>query len=357
MTTDGDQLEFAIFGQLFDAPVKDAQALMANPFLALTNRHKSEAFEYTSKDGRDWLRVVPSEKGMATVHDKDLLIYVGSILRREIERGRKISRIVEFHPYDFLKATGRATNKQGYDSFIDMLDRLDGTRIRTNIDGDIVAQRKGFGLIAEYELHSRKTKSGKTVMSHCSVTLGKWMFEAFEDKRRIATINPDYFTLKHGLDRALISLCRKHIGSRQGSRPWGIRVDNLAKKIGWRRELWQFRDQLKKRLKASGNKILDYRLELRHPDDHKRMTLWFFQEGKLEYLHEPALLTGPASPDEVPDPSEYCLTMVAGMCDGWDINFLLDQWKNFAVKKGEEINDCDKAFEGFALWYTANHSL
>lgn len=352
-----DQLELAIFDQIFDAPIKDTQALMANPFLALTNRHKSEPFEYTSKDNKQWLRVDPSPEGMATVHDKDLIMYLGSIIRNRIERGLTVSRRIEFAPYDFMRATGRATNKQGYDSFITMLDRLSGTRIRTNINGDVVTQRKGFGLISEYDLKSRVTSTGKTVMEHCVVTIGNWMYDAFHDKKRQLTVNPDYFNLKHGLDRALVSLARKHIGSGQGARPWGIRVDNLATKIGWRSEMWRFREQLKKRMKANNNVILDYRLELVHIDNPKRMMLWFHQEGKLDYIYEIKMLEGPQETLDIPDPSEYAIKMIGQMCEDWSVNFLIDLWKEFAVKKGEPIKDYDKAFVGFALWYVENHDL
>ncbi len=82
--------------------------------------------------GDNWLKVNPSQYGLAAVHDRDVLIYAISQCMAALNAGRKVDRRLRFKAYDLLAATNRQTSGQGYRLLKDAL-RLQGTQIETNI--------------------------------------------------------------------------------------------------------------------------------------------------------------------------------------------------------------------------------
>ena len=68
---------------IVDAPVKDDQALMAYPFFALAKKPRMEPIIYD--DGKVRVEVRPGERGIATIWDKDILIYLVSVINDAIE--------------------------------------------------------------------------------------------------------------------------------------------------------------------------------------------------------------------------------------------------------------------------------
>ena len=78
-------------------------------------------------------RVRPSLKGLPTIYDKDLIIYAISHLVAGLEEGDDIPKTVEIDPYSFFLFTQRGTGGRDYQALVDSLDRIDGTRYRTNV--------------------------------------------------------------------------------------------------------------------------------------------------------------------------------------------------------------------------------
>ena len=99
--------------QLADAPVKDERALMEFPFFSLQKRPRMTPFVFD--DGTVKIEIQPGHKGIATIWDKDILIYLTSLVNERIEHGQfdadaPVSvqdRTIKFSAYDFLKVTGR----------------------------------------------------------------------------------------------------------------------------------------------------------------------------------------------------------------------------------------------------------
>ena len=56
-----------------DAVLKDIIPQMEHPFYALSKKPDTKIIRY--EHGPNWLEVVPSVKGRATIYDKDILIY------------------------------------------------------------------------------------------------------------------------------------------------------------------------------------------------------------------------------------------------------------------------------------------
>lgn len=244
---------------LVNAPLKDDRALMEHPFFALAKNPRFDPIEYD--DGRVKIRVTAGEKGIATIWDKDILIYVASLLNDRIERGAPVERTMRFAAYDFLRLTGRGTSATVYQQMIDALFRLRSTTITTSIASAGEQDDRGFGWIDSYRVVRREAGQGeRRVMAAIEVTLTDWMYRALVKERRVLTINPRYFQLTKGIERRLYELARKHLG-RQAD--WTIGLGRLAEKVGSVRDLRKFKSELSAIIEA--DTIPDFGLALLDP--------------------------------------------------------------------------------------------
>ncbi len=119
-------------------------------------------------------------------------------------------------------------------SLVGALDRLSGTRIRTNIKTGEQEVTDGFGLIDSWKI-IRQTASGR--MSELRINLSDWVFNAVVG-REMLTLSRDYFRLRKPLERRIYELARKHCGQQD---EWVISLELLKKKCGSASEDYEFR--------------------------------------------------------------------------------------------------------------------
>jgi plasmid replication initiation protein len=241
-----------------NVPLKDDRALMEFPFFSLEKRPRMEPLVYD--DGRVQIRISPGERGIATIWDKDLLIYLASLINDRLERGLEVSRTVTFSAHDFLTLTKRGTSNAVYEQFKDALFRLRSTTITTSILAGDEREERGFGWVDNFRIVRKETRSGRKIMAGIEVTLNDWMFRAIVKDRRILTINPRYFTLTMGLERRLYELARKHLGQQQN---WQIGLPRLAEKCGSRRELRKLKAEIVNIMERDS--LPDYAISLQLP--------------------------------------------------------------------------------------------
>ena len=105
------------------------------------------------------ITVTPSVRGLATIHDKDILIFCISQLMAAINAGRTVSQVLHLTAHDLLVATNRETSGDGYKRLREAFERLAGTRITTNIVTGEKETTTGFGLIESWEI-VRRTRGG-----------------------------------------------------------------------------------------------------------------------------------------------------------------------------------------------------
>ena len=196
--------------------------------------------------------IMPSSRGLATIWDKDILLYCISVLVDGLNRGRDISRIVRLKAYDLLVVTNRSTGGDHYKRLEAAFDRLAGTRIKTNITTNGVRVREGFGLIDNWKIIERAPGTGRMVA--VEVTLNEWLYNAIV-AREVLTLNRDYFRLDGGLERRLYELARKHCGNQA---KWVIGLELLHKKSGSAGPVKRFRELVKKI--AAADLLPDYRI-------------------------------------------------------------------------------------------------
>src|SRR5687768_13260650 len=116
---------------LLDTAPKGDLASMEHPIFSLSTKpdHRIRRYEH----GDVFVEVKPSADGLATVHDRDVLIYCISQLIAALNDGQSVSPILRFKAYDLLQSTNRMTSGEGYSALRAALERLSGTRISTNI--------------------------------------------------------------------------------------------------------------------------------------------------------------------------------------------------------------------------------
>ena len=89
--------------------------------------------------------MTPSVLGLATIHDKDILIYCISQLVAKLNAGSPLHKTLHLKAYDLLVSTNRNTDGRGYEQLEAALDRLSGTRIKTNLKTNEQSIKQGFG--------------------------------------------------------------------------------------------------------------------------------------------------------------------------------------------------------------------
>src|ERR1700759_3665150 len=81
-----------------DAALKDLIPQMEHPFFSLS-KHKDTKIRKYEHNG-NWLEIVPSVKGLATIYDKDILIYVISQIMAKLKRNEPVKQRVRIQSYD-----------------------------------------------------------------------------------------------------------------------------------------------------------------------------------------------------------------------------------------------------------------
>lgn len=311
---------------IFDAIPKDDLATMEHPVFSLATRPDRRVLSY-AHNGVE-IEVTPSVKGLATIHDKDILIFCISQLMAALNAGRAVSRTLQIKAHDLLVATNRETSGDAYRRLREAFERLAGTRITTNLTTGGQEVTRGFGLIESWEI-VRKARGGRMVS--VSVTLSEWLFNAVVSKS-VLTLSRDYFRLRKPLERRIYELARKHCG-RQAR--WVVSVDLLLKKSGSASPRRVFRKMLRDMIAA--DHLPDYEM-VEVPGDKIAFAL---RGGLVEDA-------GPGLGAALPPLRAETLEEARALAPGWDVYGLEADWRAYWAGSGRpRLRSADKAFLGF----------
>ena len=317
-------------GELFlcdlgDVPLKDDAASMEHPIFALST--KPDTAERHYENNGNTLTVTPSTVGLATIYDKDILIFAISQIMEAKNAGLPYSKKVSFNAKDFLRFANRMTNGRGYEGLNDALKRLRGTSLETNIMTNGEQQIEGFGLIDKY--HVRKKLNDGTV-TDWGITLSDWMFNAIE-ANEVLTLHPDYFRLRKPLERRIYEIVRKHCGNKQS---WRIGTKLLLKKTGSQTPLWKFRQLLQPIMEA--DHLPDY--SVAYEDDTREM-LVFTNRGTMKKKDTISALVKLKA--DTYDKARH-------VAPSWDVYHLEQEWRSWMNAQGMDApKNPDAAFLGF----------
>lgn len=305
---------------IFDALPKDDMGSMEHPIFSLSTRPDLRVLDYAHNGVS--VTVVPSVRGLATMFDKDILIYCISQLMAALNAGRPVSRELRLTAHDLMMATNRETSGDGYQRLREAFERLAGTRITTNLVTGGIEVTTGFGLIESWQI-LRATKGGRMVQ--VAVVLSDWLYRAVLS-HSVLTLSRDYFRLRKPLERRVYELARKHCGRQP---EWRVGMGTLAKKSGSASPLRVFRRMI--RDMVAEDHLPDYRLA-EEPGDILRVT-----RRDLVIL-----------PGEGPLLKSATLETAREMMPGWDVHALEAEWKGVWVATGRpKLRAPDAAFLGW----------
>jgi plasmid replication initiation protein len=310
---------------IFDAAPKGDIASMEHPIFSLSTKPDLRPREY-SHNGVT-VSIKPSSDGLATVHDRDVLIFCISQIMRAINDGRDVSQTVRFQASDLLKATNRMTTGRGYELLKSALERLAGTRISTNIATGGKEVFETFGLI-EWARVARATRDGR--MQEVEIKLSDWVFNAIR-AQEVLTLHRDYFRLRKPLERRLYELGRKHCGQQK---EWRISLTLLQKKCG----SGSNHNEFKRLVGSIVNEDIrhahmpDY--ALRFSEDQKQIV--FVNRGTMPNLVEKMIMIEPLDPD--------VYDTARALAPGWDVHVIEQEWRMWL---SEKPRNAEAAFLGF----------
>ena len=307
---------------VFGALPKDDMAKREHPVFSLATRPDLRVLDY-AHNGVE-IRVTPSVNGLATIHDKDILIFCLSQLMAAVNAGRPVHRTLVLRAHDLLVATNRETSGDGYQRLRGALERLAGTRITTNMMQGEMEVTRGFGLIEGWEI-LRHTRQGRMVS--VSVTLSDWLMQAVLSKA-VLTLSRDYFRLRKPLERRVYEIARKHCGRQP---EWRISLGTLLKKSGSASPRRVFRAMI--RAMIAEDHLPDYRVEE--------------EPGDVIRFAPRAVVVEDTAPGLPPLPSE-ALEAARALAPAWDIYALEADWRAYWAATGRvKLRSGPQAFLGY----------
>jgi plasmid replication initiation protein len=307
---------------IVDAAPKADMGSMEHPVFSLSTKPDMKAREYSN--GETFIKISPSPKGLATVHDRDVLIYCISQCMAALNEGRPVQKKMKIKAHDMLVATNRQTSGRGYELLKDTLRRLRGTQIETNIKQGGTEKFSVFGLIDQADI-VRETRDGR--MLEIEVTLSDWVFDAIENNH-VLTLNRKYFQLRKPIERRLYEIARKHCGKQP---QWSIYLDKLAKKTGSTSSAKEFKRMITKVIKDNTEQqyIPDYTFTL----TGDMLTVRPIKPD-LDVSTLP-----PLKPETYDDARLYAR--------GWDIRVLETEWRTWVQDKDIKVKNPDANFISF----------
>ncbi|GAW86701.1 conserved hypothetical protein [Bathymodiolus platifrons methanotrophic gill symbiont] len=235
---------------VFDS-YKDDTASMEHPVFSLSTKPDFRVLVYENNGYR--VEIKPSYTGLATIHDKDILLYLASNLMNAKNNNEPIAQVVRFVAYDYLIATNKKTSGIQYKQLKDGLSRLKGTVIQTNIKTNNVEVTREFSLIDEWGVVKEDNNQRMVAVE---VKLSDWFYNSILGND-VLTIDKDYFRLRKPTERRIYELARKHCGNQV---TWKIKLGNLKIKLGITSPVRTLRFNIKKMVET--NHLPEYNISL-----------------------------------------------------------------------------------------------
>lgn len=323
---------------IFDAAPKGDMASMAHPIFSLSTKPDHRIRRYEDETGKNFVEVKPSSEGLATIHDRDVLIYCISQLIAAINDGRQPSKVLRLKAYDFLKATNRKVDGRAYEGLRAALARLQGTQIETNVVTGETEQLDIFSIIDRARI-VRKTRDGR--MQEIEIHLSDWVFNAIRAKE-VLTFHRHYFRLRKPIERRLYELARKHCGTKK---EWKVTLPVLQRKCGSSSTLREFRRLIQN--------IVDHDTTHAHIPDYGVQfvddMVIFQNRGTMQSSAEQSNIAVYGMIRLSPD----TLSEARHAAPGWDIYMLEGEWRAWMADGGLDApKNADKAFLGFCRrWF------
>lgn len=313
-----------------DAVLKDMMVHMEHPFYSLSKKPETSIRRY--EQNGNWIEITPSVKGLATIYDKDILIYCISQVMAKLNNNEPVSPRVRINSRDLLIFTNRGTAGKDYAALVEAIDRLSGTRISTNIRTGAEEQYDTFGLIDTASIRRKHGFDGRLLW--CEIKLSDWVFNAIR-AQEVLTLHRDYFRLRKPIERRVYEIARKHCGAQA---KWKVGLPILLKKTGSQSPLKRFREMIRDLVVF--DHLPDYTVSFEVGSD----MVTFTNRGSMPVINALPPWSGRLDGD-----ARHDARMVA---PGWDVYILEQEWRAWLGENEIEPKYPAKHFIKFCQsWY------
>jgi len=247
------QLDSPLVGE-----IRGERSLMAFPFFALSKNAWMRPLSY--EHGPVSIEVRPSANGVATIYDKEIVLYIASLMAAKLEAGESVEQDFVFTAHDLFSVTGSNHSARSYARLSEALERLQGTQIKTNIEAGGEGEEGFFSWLSEARLHYTKTKTGERRLKAVKVRLCDWLYRAILRDRQVLDYAATYFQLGP-IERRIYEVARATAQDGPGDEQrLDIDLATFRLQIGYQNPLANFRTALK--AIAGTGTIPDYDLAL-----------------------------------------------------------------------------------------------
>lgn len=255
-----DEVKMTPQGELFqlDSPltgeIRGERSLMAFPFFALSKNAWMKPLSYATPTVS--IEVRPSMRGVATIYDKEIVLYIASLMASKLDQGSTVAQDFTFTAHDLFSVTGANHSARSYARLADALERLQGTQIRTNIEAGGEGEEGFFSWLSEARLQYARSGKGEKRLKAVKVRLCDWLFRAILRDRQVLDYAATYFQLGP-IERRIYEVARSTCVDGEDLE---IDIQTFRLQIGFQNQLSNFRTAM--RQIAEENAIPDYSLEL-----------------------------------------------------------------------------------------------
>ena len=218
--------------------IRAERSVMDFPFFGLEKRPQNGTIEHRIGDTTITIRA--GETGIATMYDKEILLYIGSLAADAIRRGGEISQEFTFTAHDFFRVTGTGSpGSREYARFNDAMTRLQGTQVQTNVKAGGRVHRGWFSWVESASAVYDTASDGTEKLRAVKVRICDFVFKAIQKDGQMYSIHHDYFQL--GLiERRLYEIARSHCDDG----PFEIDLEMLHRTVGSKRAIRKFKQDL-----------------------------------------------------------------------------------------------------------------
>ncbi|MBW8910813.1 MAG: replication initiator protein A [Sphingomonas sp.] len=214
----------------FDSPlfgdVQGEQTVAEFPFFALAKKKQMKPMIFESEDVR--IQINPGSDGIATIYDKEILLYIASLMAERLEQGEAVGQSLTFTANDLFRVTETNPSARSYTSLRASLQRLQGTQIITNIETGGEGNEGAFSWVLKYDIKYTKDARGERRVKAIEVMVCDWLYRAILTDRRIAAYHLGFFKLGP-IERRLYELAMFNCQDGNG---YTIGIDALAARVG-----------------------------------------------------------------------------------------------------------------------------
>lgn len=193
------------------------------PLFALGSKNFTVSSWHT-KDGSKSVEVRPAPSGRATIHDKDVLLYLLSqLVNSERSSQRKSgNRSIRIDVHNYLMSTKKMAGPGAHANLIITLNRLRDTRVITKTKTERTVAEIEFGIIESWVVTDADVAQ---VPITIEITLSDWIFQKFR-QGAFFEIPYGYFQSKSPIVRRIHELAGPRFAI---NRSWTISLDELLK--------------------------------------------------------------------------------------------------------------------------------